>query len=167
MSIQEYFKKYDLTTFDGRKAALTELLGLRTENGDESTGDIDTFKPELLEYLPGEDREKAKGETVVVRFRPDRWMLNGLEYVQGGILASMMDCVCGPMSDVVSNGHSAGTLDMLTTYFRPITMKDDEIIVRVCLTENSKRVMHFELKLFNSKGKLAVEAVTNIMKAVS
>ena len=56
---------------------------------------------------------------------------------------------------------------MLTTYFRPITMKDDEIIVRVCLTENSKRVMHFELKLFNSKGKLAVEAVTNIMKAVS
>ncbi len=164
MSIQENFKKYDLTKFDDRKAALSELLGLRTENGDESTGDIDTFKPELLEYLPGEDREEVKGETAVVRFRPERWMLNGLEYVQGGILACMMDCVCGPMSDVVSNGHTSGTLDMLTTYFRPVTIKDNEIIVRACLAENSKRVMHFEVKLFNGRGKLAAECVTNIMK---
>ena len=156
------FSPYDLTTFAGSKQALQMMLGSRDEEGYGSTGDVTSLDPELLEYTSDENGV----ETLVARFRPKEWMLNGLRYVQGGYLASMIDVICGPMSDICSNEMSAGTLDMTTTYFRPITMEDEEIIVRVRMTSNSKRVMHFEAELLNSKGKRAVTAVSNIMKAI-
>lgn len=155
------FSPYDLTTYKGRLQAFQMILGSRDEEGYGVTGDITSLDPELLEYTV----EENGIETLVARFRPQEWMLNGLRYVQGGYLASMIDVICGPMSDICSNGHSAGTLDMTTTYFRPITMNDEEIIARVRMTSNSKRVMHFEAELLNSKGKRAVTAVSNIMKA--
>ncbi len=134
------FSPYDLTTYEGRLQAFQMLLGSRDEEGYGVTGDVTSLDPELLEYTVGENGV----ETLAARFRPQEWMLNGLRYVQGGYLASMIDVICGPMSDICSNGHSAGTLDMTTTYFRPITMNDEEIIARVRMTSNSKRVMHFE-----------------------
>ena len=155
------FSPYDLTTYEGRLEAFRMLLGSRDEEGFAVTGDVTSLDPELLDYIIEEDGV----ETLTARFRPQEWMLNGLRYVQGGYLASMIDVVCGPMSDICSQGHSAGTLDMTTTYFRPITMDDEEILVRVRLTSNTKRVMHFEAELLNSKGKRAVTAVSNIMKA--
>lgn len=154
------FSAFDLTTFEGRTQAFQMLLGYRDEEGSALTGDITSLDPELLEYTDADGID-----TLIVRFRPQEWMLNGLRYVQGGYLTAMIDAVCGPMSDICSNGHSAGTLDMNATYFRPVTMDDSEIIVRVRLTSNTKRVMHFECELLNSKGKRAVTVTTNIMKA--
>lgn len=154
------FSPYDMSTYEGKLQAFQMLLGSRDEEGYAVTGDITSLDPELLEYTIEDGVE-----IVVARFRPKEWMLNGLRYVQGGYLASMIDVICGPMSDICSNGHTAGTLDMTTTYFRPITMDDEEIIVRVRLTSNTKRVMHFEAELLNSKGKRAVSAISNIMKA--
>ena len=156
------FSPYDMTTYEGKLEAFQMLLGSRDEEGYGVTGDVTSLDPELVEYTIEEDGT----ELLVARFRPQEWMLNGLRYVQGGYLASMIDVVCGPMSDICSNGRSAGTLDMTTTYFRPITMEDQEITVRVRLTSNTKRVMHFEAELMNSKGKRAVTAVSNIMKAM-
>lgn len=154
------FSPYDLSTYEGRLEAFQMMLGARDEEGFACTGDITSLDPELLEYTIDENNV----ETLVARFRPQEWMLNGLRYVQGGYLASMIDVICGPMSDICSQGRTAGTLDMTTTYFRPITMDDEEIIVRVRLTSNTKRVMHFEAELLNSKGKRAVKAISNIMK---
>lgn len=151
------FSKYDLLTFEGRKAAMTELMSWRAAPGESSVSDIETLEPELISY--------EEGDIATVHVRPKEWMLNGLEYVQGGFLASIIDVVCGPMSAVCANGKTAGTLDMTTTYFRPITMKDEYMTVIVKLTSNTKRVMHFEVELLNSKGKTAVTAITNIMKA--
>lgn len=155
------FSAHDLTTYEGRFQAFKELLGSRDEEGFAITGDVTSLDPEVLDYVIDEDGV----EILTARFRPKKWMLNGLSYVQGGYLAAMIDVICGPMSDICSQGHTAGTLDMTTTYFRPITMKDEEIIVRVRLTSNTRRVMHFEAELLNSRGKRAVTAVSNIMKS--
>ena len=154
------FSPYDLSTYEGRLEAFQMMLGARDEEGFACTGDITSLDPELLEYTIDENNV----ETLVARFRPQEWMLNGLRYVQGGYLASMIDVICGPMSDICSQGRTAGTLDMTTTYFRPITMDDEEIIVRARLTSNTRRVMHFEAELLNSRGKRAVSVVSNIMK---
>ena len=54
---------------------------------------------------------------------------------------------------------------MTTIYFRPITMDDQKITVRVRMTSSTKRVMHFEAELLIGKVKRAVTAVSNIMKA--
>ena len=152
---------YDLSTYEGRFQAFRTLLGSRDEEGFAITGDITSLDPEMLDYVIDEDGV----EIMTVRFRPQKWMLNGLSYVQGGYLATMIDVVCGPMSDICSQGRTAGTLDMTTTYFRPITMDDEEIIVRARLTSNTRRVMHFEAELLNSRGKRAVSVVSNIMKS--
>ena len=151
---------YDLSTYEGRLQAFKKLLGSRDEEGFAVTGDITSLNPEMLDYVIDEDGV----EIMTVRFRPKKWMMNGLSYIQGGYLAAMIDVVCGPMSDICSQGRTAGTLDMTTTYFRPITMDDEEIIVRARLTSNTRRVMHFEAELLNSRGKRAVSVVSNIMK---
>ena len=147
-----YFYEIDLTTYEGRLEAFNKVydpeLGL--------TGDIITLKPEFVEY--------KMDDTLTVRFHPKEWQLNGLGYVQGGFLSAMIDVVCGPMSDVCSQRHSAGTLDMLTNYFRPVTMDDTDILVKARITMETKRVMHIEAELLKADGKGAVTASTNIMK---
>lgn len=147
-----FFWGIDLTTYSGRLEAFKILydpkLGL--------TGDIRTLKPEFVEY--------KMDETLTVRFHPEEWQLNGLGYVQGGFLAAMIDVVCGPMSDVCTQSESVGTLDMLTNYFRPVTMEDKDILVKSRITMATKRIMHMEAELFKADGKVAVTASTNIMK---
>ena len=164
MSVPEYLSHYDLLSFEGRKAAMTMLMGLWNDDGRKSTGDIKTFKPELLNYLPGKTITEIIGETAVVRFKVESWMLNGLLYIQGGILISMIDCVCGALAGIVSNDNIAGTLVMYTSYFRPITMKDEYVTVRARLINSNTQTMYIEAQLINADGKVAVRAVTNVMK---
>jgi len=156
-SVHPDFSAYDMTTKEGRQATLKAMLSVRDENHPLACGDVLSLKPELIEFDGDGYAEVA--------FKPQEWQLNGLRYVQGGYLAAMIDVVCGPMSDICSQGQSAGTLDMVTTYFRPITMADEQITVKVNLVSNTSRVMHFECELLNSKGKTAVKVLNNIMKA--
>ena len=150
----------DLNTFEGRREALERLLGYRDEEGYAMTADITSLDPELLEYIADDGVE-----TLVVRFRPQEWMLNSFRCVQEGFLAAMIDVVCGPLSAVCSGEQIAGTLDMNLTFFRPVTMDDDkEITVRARMTSITKRVMYFECELLNRKGRRAVSAVTNILR---
>lgn len=146
----------DLTTTEGRRSQLRALLGSRAEKGMLPRGDIEVLEPEFIEY--------TEDEELIVKIPIREWQLNGVDNVQGGILGYMIDCVFGSMSFVISGCSPVGTVDMTSNYLRPITADDQKVTIHAKIITNSKRVMHASAQLYNSKGKLAVTASTNIMK---
>lgn len=147
----------DLNTTEGRREQLRQLLGSRAQKNSDPRGDIEVLQPQFIEYTDDDEL------VVEIPVRP--WQVNGIDQVQGGVLAYMIDCVFGPLSFVTSGYNPVGTMDMTTNYLRPIVLTDnDRITIRARIITNSRRVMYAEAKLYNSAGKLAVTASTNIIK---
>jgi acyl-coenzyme A thioesterase PaaI-like protein len=65
---------------------------------------------------------------------------------------------------VITDKKLAGTLDMNTNYLRPVKADGRKITVKARFVTNAKRTLHGEAVLYNSDGKVAVTASTNMMK---
>ncbi len=166
MSVPDHFVNYDLTAFKGRKSAMKTLMGLRLKEHNDTPGDIESFKPQFIDYISGEDKNTAAGEAAIVKFTIENWMLNHNNLVQPGILTAITDCVCGALAGIVSNDNIAGTLNMYTNFFHPLTVGDGDVTVHARMVENSSRIMHINAQVLNSSGQILMDAVTNIMKSM-
>lgn len=142
----------NLKTYEGRLGAFRRIFD--PEN--KIANDVISLRPELVEY--GED------DTLIVRFHPQEWQLNGIGYVQGGFLAAFIDVVCGPMAAVYAENRTAGSLDMQMNYLRPVTMKDSEFLVKAQVVNDTRRTTHIRAELIKQNGKVAVTASTTVMK---
>lgn len=137
---------------------LRAILSDRAAEGEQPKGDIQVLKPEFIDY----DDEGW----LTVEFMPQEWQQNGINLVQGGILAYMLDCLFGPFAYTVSEGKMSGTVDMTTNYLRPVIADGRSIRAKARMITNSKRMMHAEGIIYNADGKVAVTASTNLMKSV-
>ena len=147
----------DLNTTEGRREQLRQLLNARAQEGASPRGDIEVLETQFIEYTDDDE--------LIVKIPVKPWQVNGFDHVQGGVLTYMIDCIFGTMSFVTSGYNPVGTMDMTTNYLRPIVLTDnDRITIRARIVTNSRRVMYAEAKLYNSAGKLAVTASTNIIK---
>ncbi len=146
----------DMTTTEGIRAQLQLLLSGRADDGSAPRGDIEVFEPEFVDY--------NDEDGLTVKFPIREWQLNGVDNVQGGVLSCMIDCAFGTLSFVMSGCNPVGTVDMTSNYLRPITSEHKEVTIKAKIMTNSRRVMHATAQLYNSKGKVAVTASTNIMK---
>lgn len=144
----------DLNTYEGRLGAFRLLYD--PEN--QMANDITTLKPELVEY--------TEDDTLVVRFHPQEWQLNGIRYVQGGFLAAIIDVVCGPLAAIYAGNSTAGSLDLSVSYLRPVTMDDTDFFVKAQVVNDTKRVTHIRAEVIKKNGKVAVTATTNVMKEI-
>ena len=98
----------DLNTTEGRREQLRQLLGSRAQKNSDPRGDIEVLQPQFIEYTDDDEL------VVEIPVRP--WQVNGIDQVQGGVLAYMIDCVFGPLSFVTSGYNPVGTMDMTTNY---------------------------------------------------
>lgn len=135
---------------------IRQILSDRAPDGQAPKGDIQVLRPEFIDY----DDEGW----MTVEFIPQPWQQNGLEVVQGGILGYMMDCCFGPLGYVLSEGSLSGTLDTTVNYLRPVKADGGKIKVKVRFLTNSRRTLNGEGYLYNTQGKIAVTASTNMMK---
>ncbi len=141
----------DLKTHGGRAEAFRRYFGPAGE-----ANDVISLGPEFVEY--------RQDDTLIVRFRPREWQLNGMRYIQGGFLVSMIDVVCGPMAAVYADGRPSGTVNIAVDFFRPVTLEDGSVTVAARVTSNTRRLTHMEAELRNSKGNVAVKMSTNVLK---
>jgi len=75
--------------------------------------------PPCAEFLHSELLELAEGRAVV-RFRPTAQMTNSFGFIQGGILAAMLDNVAAPAILSAAEGQQTSTMQMSVNYFRPV-----------------------------------------------
>ncbi len=133
------------------------MYNRRAKPGEAPRGDIRTIQPEFIEY--------SDEGVLTVKVPLQEWQVNDFNTIQGGLLAYMIDTVVGPLGFIVSGCDSIGTVDLSTTYLRPVTLDDEYVIIKAQVKASGKRIMHAKAELYTPNGKLAVSAVTNILKS--
>lgn len=73
--------------------------------------------------------------------------------MQGGIIIAAFDSVYGAFSYLLTSCFCA-TLSLNTSFVRPITRRDGEIIIEVGVIDHTKQFLLMEGKAFNPQGKL-------------
>ena len=81
---------------------------------------------------------------------------------QGGIITAAFDNTYGPFSYLVAQGPCV-TIDITTSFIRPISMNDEELIVEVFLTAKTKSLLFMDGKAYNKTGKLVATSTTRMM----
>lgn len=102
----------------------------------------------------------APAGTMEVGFDGKAEFRNPAGFIQGGILAAMMDDAMGPCLVVHLNGRKfPSTIDLHTHYLRPVPV--GEVTVRARVTKAGKSVAFLEAELFDSAGKLAARSTAS------
>lgn len=89
--------------------------------------------------------------TLVCKFPvQERWQ-NPLGYMQGGVLAVLVDNTVGPLSFMVA--PPSVTTQMNISYFRPVTPEESEVTVTAQLSERTRKQLFFTATVRGSDGK--------------
>ena len=73
--------------------------------------------------------------------------------MQGGMIAAAFDNVCGPLSYLLTSSYCI-TVNLNTSFVRPITRQDGELIVEIGLVDRTKQFLLLDGKAVNPQGKL-------------
>ena len=139
-----------------RREVLKLIFSERALEGEDYETDLQVLQPEFVSY--------TDDEVLTVRIPVKKWMGNGLNVVQGGIMSYMFDAVVGPMAFAYSETDLSGTIDLSTSYLRPVLPTDPYVTIEARVRSNTRRMVYIEAELYDCRGKLCTTAVTNIMK---
>jgi uncharacterized protein (TIGR00369 family) len=106
--------------------------------------------PPIFKLLEGEVIETTD-TTLTMRFPVKEIYQNPFGYMQGGMLAAIMDNTIGPLSFMVAPPNV--TTQFNTTYLRPVTPDDQELTVVAELTERTRKLVFFKVTVRNAAGK--------------
>ncbi|GAB4522743.1 MAG: hypothetical protein OHK0046_35720 [Anaerolineae bacterium] len=109
---------------------------------------------EFLSYDP-------QAMTLRARFPIMARYLNPLGFVQGGILAALVDNTIGPLSFLVA--PPSVTTQLNTTYIRPVSLAEGYVEVEGQVTEMTKRQIFLTGRLLNPGGKTCVVCHSSCM----
>lgn len=122
---------------------------------------------DALRDLPAELQKKQKGRinamldpefiscdpqelTVTLRFSVDHWQINRGGTLHGGILAAMFDLTFGALTRAALDSDFVPTVEMSTTYIRPV-MADDMVLIEVRILNKGKQLTHLFGEAFIEK----------------
>ena len=109
------------------------------------------LKPELVSG-------NAKSKSVEVRFPIEHWELNRAGNLHGGIIATMFDYTFGLLTRACVQLNFVPTIELNTTFVRPI-MSDDTVIIKAYISHGGSRITHLSGEMYIEKnGKMAVMA---------
>lgn len=115
---------------------------------------VEVMKPRLIEYI--------EGEKMVMAFPVLEWQLNPRDAMQGGFITAAFDNVFGTLCIYETKEKSVATVDISTTYQRPI-FKGDELIVTAWVKFRGKTLVHILGEGYNKEGKLIATASSNFI----
>ncbi|WP_437587469.1 PaaI family thioesterase [Sorangium sp. So ce1000] len=79
--------------------------------------------------------------------------------MQGGMVAAAFDNVYGPFSYLVTAAYCI-TMNLSTSFVRPITRQEGELIIEVGLVERTKQFLVLDGKASNAQGKLIAHSTS-------
>lgn len=124
-------------------------------------GKVDTIPP-CAELLQGVLVEIVAGERVTHVFPVLERFTNVVGSMQGGFITAAFDNVFGHLGYMMSNGRQIATLDISTTYLRPI-FPGDKLRVSVILKHCGKTVAYMEGEATNLEGQIIACAQTHVV----
>lgn len=115
---------------------------------------IKIMEPRLVEYVVGE--RLSMGFPILEKF------LNPGGGMQGGFITGAFDNAFGSFCAYETKGKPIATIDISTTYQRPIFM-GDELIITVWMKSMGKTIVHMWGEGRNKEGKLVATSTTNLI----
>lgn len=119
-------------------------------------------RPECSVLLDQKTREYLPGKSLVVDYPVAEKFLNLAGTMQGGFIAAAFDNTFGQLCYLVTDKVPIVTIDINTTFHRPI-FKNDTLSVVARVQAQGKTTIHLVGEAFNSDGKLIASSVTNYM----
>jgi uncharacterized protein (TIGR00369 family) len=84
---------------------------------------------------------------------------NPAGFLQGGYITTLMDDTFGPLSYLAA-GRPAVTLNLSTTFLRPVPVTEEYLIVEAEVVSRGRTVLTMSGRVENSRGKLVATATS-------
>jgi acyl-coenzyme A thioesterase PaaI-like protein len=104
--------------------------------------------------------EMTAGQTLTAKFKFNPSYTNPLKMLQGGFICAAMDEVFGPLTYMAAQRPSV-TIEMSTSFVRPFTSKDEEMIIKAVVTSKSKSLLLLSAEARTADGKLIATATNH------
>lgn len=125
-------------------------------------GNMLTLPPESSREMNAEIIEYVEEESIKVKFPLYEKYNNPAGIILGGFLPVFFDLSFGPLSYLAAKKPTV-SLDLNTTFIRPVTIKDEEIIIKASVANKSKTFLILEAQAFNSRNSLVASATSRMM----
>lgn len=112
--------------------------------------------PKVFVDMDGAFVAYEEGKALTARFPVLARYQNPMGFVQGGIIAAVIDNTIGPLSFLVAPPSVTAQLNI--TYVRPITPEDAYVEVEGRVVERTRTQILLAARVFNPAGKLAAIA---------
>lgn len=119
-------------------------------------------RPECSVLLDQKTLEYVPGKTLVVDYPVAERFLNLAGSMQGGFIVAAFDNTFGQLSYLVTEKVPIATIDINTTFHRPI-FKNDILKITARVQAKGKTTIHLVGEAVNKEGKLVASAATNYM----
>ena len=98
------------------------------------------------------------GDEIVSIWKPEQKYQSWINTLQGGIQAVLLDEICGWV--VSRKLQTTGvTSKMETRYLKPVSTKDEYLVLRASIKEQRRNIVMIEASLYNSQQVLCSQAV--------
>ncbi len=117
-------------------------------------------RPNCAEMVEGDFIEYIPGQRLTVAFPVKPEYLNPAHTMQGGIISAAFDNVFGPLCLLVTGTPRSTTIDINTSYHRPI-MEGDTLTVIAKVTTRGRTRVFMAGEAYNTLGQLIATSTTN------
>lgn len=128
----------------------------RSELSDYDMGPV----PNCFKFMQGRVIDYVVGESLTISFPVLEIYLNPAGTMQGGFITAAFDNVFGPLCYSLTRTTKTTTIDISTSYHRPI-LQGDELIITAAVKVLGKTKIHMTAEAYNRDKKLIATATTN------
>ncbi|MCY6485905.1 PaaI family thioesterase [Clostridium aestuarii] len=116
---------------------------------------LEIMEPRYIDFF--------RNERLTVAFPILEQFLNPLKCMQGGFITAAFDNAFGAFCCLHEDLIPATTIDISTSYQRPIFL-GDELIITVYMKLKGKTIIHMTGEAYNKENKLIATSSTNLMR---
>ena len=120
-----------------------------------------TLPPPSFEEANAEIIEYTEGESIVVKIPLYEKYNNPVGIILGGYLPMFFDLTFGPLAYLVTN-KPATSLDINTTFIRPIKSSDGEVKIKSSVVNMSKSYLLLDAQAYVSENSLVATATSRL-----
>ena len=116
--------------------------------------------PYCFSFMQARVIEYVEGQCLTIGFPVLENYLNPARTMQGGFITAAFDNVFGPLCYSATRTTATTTVDISTSYHRPI-LEGDELIITATVKSQGKTKIHMVAEAYNQEKKLIATATTN------
>lgn len=116
--------------------------------------------PHCFSFMQGRVIDFNEGQRLTVGFPVLEQYLNPAGSMQGGFITAAFDNVFGPLCYSATQTTYTTTLDIITSYHRPI-WAGDELIITATVKTQGKTKVHMMAEAYNRENKLIATATSD------